>query len=729
MSLGIGQAQLVEDFRDTVKHYKKQEVHDAALLNTLQNIDWNRLKGEDVVIQSEYSEVSQTCVDAAALFFTGLARGEPWAITMIDAAGKLPRSLLLGRFRWMGDYDSCTGIETSDNGVAFTGQYCAGIFGNTTAQLGGVNVGICFPSTCTFDEWMTVFNNVSQNIQIWPKDIGLVAGVCQPVEPPPFDAGTWVMAIIVVIIFLLVTSATFYDIILYQSQLKKKGQKDVNVPIWARLLMAFSIYTNTKKLLHVAPTGSSNLKVLTGIRFFSIGWIIIGHYLVIMMSTVENTEIIDQSARKFSFQIVMGAELAVDSFFLLSGLLVCYMIMKQFDKCGGPRGMGVFGWVHFYVHRWWRLTPAVILIAALMATLLIYTGDGPNWIPFDAYQETNFCRENWWTNFLYINNLVNAKEMCMGWTWYLACDMQFYIVSPLFLIPLYMQWKVGIALIVATWLASDVGRGVMSALNDTPLGVAGRFFYPEDHPDHYYDTYIVPWFRIGPYMIGLLTGYFMYCTKLKCKLPSFVVYLGWLLSFVVSFAIMFGPYSQSKEDVNTPRGAINFYNAIFRSTWSACVAWVIFASVNGYGGFVNTFLSWKPFVVLSRLNYMAYNMHSLVLFHFFFSRRYFIYVDTMDIIAFYIAIYVMTYFWSYLASMTLEVPFVGIEKVLMGGRGGGKPTEDKKPVPKSAVEPLTDSKTAESAVEPVTDTKPTIAESTVDYKVSITVEPEVVTKF
>ncbi len=34
------------------------------------------------------------------------------------------------------------------------------------------------------------------------------------------------------------------------------------------------------------------------------------------------------------------------------------------------------------------------------------------------------CRDNWWTNLLYVNNLVHEDRMCLGVTWYLACDMQ-----------------------------------------------------------------------------------------------------------------------------------------------------------------------------------------------------------------------------------------------------------------------------------------------------------------
>ena len=38
-----------------------------------------------------------------------------------------------------------------------------------------------------------------------------------------------------------------------------------------------------------------------------------------------------------------------------------------------------------------------------------------------------------WANMLYLNNIIPYDDImfrgCAIWTWYLACDMQFYIVA------------------------------------------------------------------------------------------------------------------------------------------------------------------------------------------------------------------------------------------------------------------------------------------------------------
>lgn len=46
--------------------------------------------------------------------------------------------------------------------------------------------------------------------------------------------------------------------------------------------------------------------------------------------------------------------------------------------------------------------------AGIMATLVVYSGNGPLWSGIEA--QAQLCRDNWWTNLLYINNIVKADE-------------------------------------------------------------------------------------------------------------------------------------------------------------------------------------------------------------------------------------------------------------------------------------------------------------------------------
>jgi hypothetical protein len=60
-------------------------------------------------------------------------------------------------------------------------------------------------------------------------------------------------------------------------------------------------------------------------------------------------------------------------------------------------------------------------------------GAGPVW---NNYQEKVMlpCKNYWWTNVLYINNIVPANgsfdEKCMPWAWFIPCMVQLSLILP-----------------------------------------------------------------------------------------------------------------------------------------------------------------------------------------------------------------------------------------------------------------------------------------------------------
>lgn len=76
-----------------------------------------------------------------------------------------------------------------------------------------------------------------------------------------------------------------------------------------------------------------------------------------------------------------------------------------------------------------------MLILGVATCLFRYFGDGPLW-PYEGV-EPNDCSA-WWTNLLYVNNFFQMDNKCVGHAWYLANDMQFYVVVPIFLVLLWL---------------------------------------------------------------------------------------------------------------------------------------------------------------------------------------------------------------------------------------------------------------------------------------------------
>ncbi len=86
-----------------------------------------------------------------------------------------------------------------------------------------------------------------------------------------------------------------------------------------------------------------------------------------------------------------------------------------------------------------RLTPTYMLVLAVCVTVFPHLGEGPMWLGEQEGELVN-CHHAWWSNLFYVNNFfyVKSREMCMGWTWYLADDMQFYVFAPVLLVLLLL---------------------------------------------------------------------------------------------------------------------------------------------------------------------------------------------------------------------------------------------------------------------------------------------------
>lgn len=136
------------------------------------------------------------------------------------------------------------------------------------------------------------------------------------------------------------------------------------------------------------------------------------------------------------------------------------------------------------------------MVIGFYATVYYKLGSGPEW---DSWVGSNrdYCRENWWTNLLYVNNMVNVGSMvsvpinqsinitstlhsissfqCMSQTWYLAVDMQLVWISPIFLYPML---KFSRAMIF--WVILGIGLGISIAIPFTisyVMGLTGTMIY------------------------------------------------------------------------------------------------------------------------------------------------------------------------------------------------------------------------------------------------------------
>ena len=107
----------------------------------------------------------------------------------------------------------------------------------------------------------------------------------------------------------------------------------------------------------------------------------------------------------------------------------------------------------------------------------------------------------------------------MEQTWYLAVDMQLFIIAPIFVYILW-RWPLhGVLTVVAFTLASIGGNFAVFAINDLPPTIIfTRTRELATNSGEKTDAYYVkPWTRAPPYMIGILMGWYLHTLRGSTK--------------------------------------------------------------------------------------------------------------------------------------------------------------------------------------------------------------------
>lgn len=308
------------------------------------------------------------------------------------------------------------------------------------------------------------------------------------------------------------------------------------------------------------------------------------------------------------------------------------------------------------------------MMIGFYATLFYKFGTGPYW---DTWVGSNkdFCRENWWTNLLYVNNYVNVPHMCMSQSWYLSTDMQFVWLSPLVLYPMLKFRSLYFGIVLAVCLFLSILVPFVTTYNH---GLTGTMLYYKEQMDLtqvYLEIYIKTYNRFGSYVIGVGLGYLLYKTRnCKVKLHTWYVILGWLFSIIAGFSVIFGPRGMYFDTHEYDKLEASFYASFHRQVFVLSICWIIFCCMHGYAGPINPLLSWRGWIPLSKLTYCAYLSHYLVILSHVGAIRTTGNLTQMNMMRTFFANISFTMIISVLWSLCFEMPFMTIDHILLSGR-------------------------------------------------------------
>ncbi|XP_069111777.1 O-acyltransferase like protein-like [Argopecten irradians] len=432
-----------------------------------------------------------------------------------------------------------------------------------------------------------------------------------------------------------------------------------------KIIKAFSLQANIPRILK-AEASPGSIHCLHGIRFLSISWVILAHSVSLgffkdsdQVWPLVNPDDVMTMMQRFTAQILISAGTPVDTFLMMSGTLLTYTQLEHIEKIK-MSGSKVVRYVSFYfVTRIFRLMPVYILVLLVYTTLFTHMVYGPL-MPVNLEYVTH-CNDNWWTNLLFINNLVKTNEQCMEWSFYLSLDMQFYIVSLVLLFLMVLKLGMGIA----TTVTLVVGSMIITAWQQYQY-TGDLLMWLQDDNGYLKNVYIAPWCRIGAFLVGLIFG--VYLKKRPRKPLSKVIgFAGWTIATLVALTLKYCKYSVYMEGGDPWTRLQNaIYESFDRPVWAMCVAWVVFACHNKMGGIVNSLLSWGGFIPLSRLGYCIYLVHPIVILVHGFSRRSLFYVDDFGLVYLIVGHTTISLMCAFVLATAIEFPFMGIMKSMTG---------------------------------------------------------------
>ncbi|XP_065079915.1 nose resistant to fluoxetine protein 6-like [Ochlerotatus camptorhynchus] len=582
----------------SVGQNKTQERSNQLQIGVEELLLFNRHFLDYLVVYSESDEEpsNRDCVDTLQQLANAYLNRECHGLEWFDSWGKAPSGIYYGSSHVFGNYDQCRQFSWRQ----IRGEHCVFVVSYAKGMFPFVP-GLCVPSVCTPRFIHRIYGDYvsgrNATLEI-PADPNLR---CSHNSGLVFHGAVITATVIFTCIAILLLTSTIYEAV----QLVQGRDVD---PLYS----SFSVYLNLRGILRIVPKLPSKeaestyvIECLDGIRSLSMIWIIIYH----VQDTLPKVPVINRSSRSAFLEgpastvMLHSGAFAVDTFFVLSGMLVAWNMLKELDKKGR---INLF---QFYLQRYIRITVPLAVLVLFVTSFAVYVGEGPQWKP-SLFKMQDTCSKYWWSTLLHIQNYVNPGNICLLWTWYLSADMQLYLLAPALIYPLWKYGKRFLLVIAGLALLSMSSVFITFTLYDFRKSSAAP------NGDGLMNlTYFPTHTRMAVWLWGTIFGYVLYKTKADgIKLSRRSWNIGWVICFACIVVIVCGQYGFNQTDYHDFSEVLDaFYAALHRTVFGICVMWIILACVNGKAGVINDILCaplWQP---LSKLSYTMYLLHSLLI--------------------------------------------------------------------------------------------------------------------
>ena len=513
----------------------------------------------------------------------------------------------------LGNYDSCNDLDEA--------MYVLEYYSASPVVI----LSLCGPKVCTETDYLE--NQIPSSPAVnTPNYSVLFPRKYQDDRYSSYNSGSICLLVFIGIITSLAILASFAD-----HYLPKASRKS----LLPKYLLCFSLLANGKRLFTTRAQERlgkpDSLEMLSGVRVMSIGWVILGHTVLLdaEVGVNSNYDELPSLFKESKYVLIYGSYYAVDTFFWMSGLLMAYLFILEVNKADTFSGWKLS---MVYIHRYLRITPVFMFCTLFFWCMTVYIGSGPMWT--NLGELLGNCEDYWYTNLIYLNNFIPDWKTndCMSVGWYLANDMQFFLIAPL-LILLYMKISRAIGwFLVFALCCVNISTGAVVAhhfnLNPAPLSPG----HGDDYNDYYYRK---PYCRVAPYVLGIACGFVLYTYRrhqeTKEVYDRFALFIGklqevWyvrILTFGTGLAVVnvmiFALYNTNEYpgengEYHSWSHTQNYaYIALERTAYGAGLSMLFLPMLLGHFKPIVAFLSLYFWSILARFAFVIYLIHVFII--------------------------------------------------------------------------------------------------------------------
>ncbi|XP_074032815.1 O-acyltransferase like protein [Leptinotarsa decemlineata] len=230
----------------------------------------------------------------------------------------------------------------------------------------------------------------------------------------PYD---YILMVILIGYLTLVGYATKIDL----------GQSHEPSKMGGKFFSYFSIVNQWRNLKKpITDPEYNQMKCLQGVRTYTMALVIVGHTLTGgLLGYVTNENYVEKFYVNMSTRAIVNLLLLlVQTNFMISGWLTAKMVYNHVEKNGKVTLQFV---IKKMIGRYMRLFSCLAFVICLEMSNWTKVLVAPP--PIESFEmDYNACQKNWWASLLLINNIFKSSEMCNLGLWYLANDIQFYVL-------------------------------------------------------------------------------------------------------------------------------------------------------------------------------------------------------------------------------------------------------------------------------------------------------------